>query len=163
MNYNELTEKIFDAFYENDKDYPSNLFYPILAQSKDGIVFDKFIDCIVRRDKGGRISEIKGPINICLHGVADKQIIFLDPIEADINIKEEISNLVDESITITTGEFADLYMRLREFAFHKGISEEQINVVKKLLKFYDVICEKEIKEIYHKYGQSFFVWANSII
>lgn len=163
MNYNELTEKIFDAFYGNDKDYPSNLFYPILTQSKEGIVFDQFINCIVRRDKNGRISEIKGPIDICVHRVTDDQIEFLDLIEANNNSSEEASNYLDESVMVTLNEFADLYMSLREFAFQKDISEAQISVVKKMLKFYNEICEKEIKEIYHKYSQSFFAWANNII
>ncbi len=163
MNYNELSEKVFNAFYENDKDYPSNLFYPILTRSKEGIVFDQFINCIVRRDEKGCISEIKGPIDICVHRVTDDQIEFLDLIEANNNSSEAVSNSLDESVTVTINEFADLYMSLREFAFQKDISEAQISVVKKMLKFYNEICEKEIKKIYHKYSQSFFIWANEVI
>ena len=33
MDYYDLREKVINAFYENNKDYPTNLFYPILVKA----------------------------------------------------------------------------------------------------------------------------------
>jgi hypothetical protein len=156
MTYGELIDFAFNAYYENGRNYPANLLYPIVSLNNDKIAVDIFMDCYVKRDQTGKVFQIKEPLEIlcCTLDSKSAKFVSITTIQEDCQAacpKLNLSSSIDD--------FQELYMQVREFAFMETLTIEQANLLQKLLFIYDCLFEPELRNIYHKFGGAFFRWA----
>lgn len=158
MEYREIISRAMKSFFENDRSFPSSLLYPILGYDNNGSIVDKFLVCKMTRNEGnGSIEKIEPPTEIYQQKIDTLDIgEFVEPISAtDADSKWELNYDRETSI----GDFTELYMKVREFVFTDIKGEEQRSVLKKLVTIYDVLFDRKIRKLYHKYSHHFFKWA----
>ena len=161
MEYSELISKVFDSFYENDKDFPKDMLYPILRYDFNGDIVDMFIVCnIIRNSTNGRVEKIEKIEEIFFNGIETEKREFVSIEDNNIDFNFDFPK---STKNVSIKEFTSLYMKTREFVFNEKISYEQIETVKSLIAIYEDLFEEEVKKIYHKYGYDFYEWAYKVI
>ncbi len=160
MTYGELISRAFDVYYENGRNYPANLLYPVVSSNNEKVAVDIFMDCYVLRDQTGKVIQIKEPLEILSCTLDGKSAEFVNASTIDGNYwlaspKFDISSSIDD--------FQELYMQVRQFVFMDCLSIEQLEALKKLLYIYDCLFEQELKDIYHRFGAKFFEWAYHVL
>lgn len=168
MNYSELMQTVFDAFYTCGKDFPQNLLYPILGRRENGLVVDRFIECRIERNRSnGAILHIEGPMSIYEHVENNElQSYFIGEEDYKSNADADIGVFSTINIDIENfkmSDFPQLYMAVRGFAFSNELDTNQCAILKKLVAFYTIIVEREIKPFYLNCGKEFFGWAHQLL
>ncbi len=153
MEYGKLIERVMNAFYEQSKNPPNDMYLPILAYNKKGQEVDRFIVFSVV-DKEKNLYRIETVFQITVNGEEYEFLSEEDFAEQESPIEESLPTLETQGI-----EFIKLYMKVREFAFQDELNEEQKKEIKKIVFIYDKVFEQMERTLYHKYGKDFFSWA----
>lgn len=160
MNYTDLLNRVFNAFYDSGKDFPASLLLPILVKDLGGDVADMFMTCQVKRNDVGDIIDADLPDEFLINNVKSNEINFisLEPDTSQLNLAEtRISQ--EKSISIGLEEFKKEYMAVRDFVFYNMLTSDETNSLRTVVSFYDKVSAPIIKGIYHAYAQDFFNWA----
>lgn len=160
MNYTDLLNRVFNAFYDSGKDFPASLLLPILVKELGGDVADMFMTCQVKRNDVGDIIDADLPDEFLINNVKSNEINFisLEPDISQLNVAEtRISQ--EKSISIALEEFKKEYMAVRDFVFYNMLTSDETNSLRTVVSFYDKVSAPIIKRIYHAYAQDFFNWA----
>lgn len=160
MNYTDLLNKVFGAFYDNGKDFPSSLLFPILTKDSNGDVVDMFMACQVKRNDIGEIIDADMPENILVNVVKNNEMNFIsiEPDNTQLSLTENCISRGDR-IYIDVEEFKKAYMAVRDVAFYDMLTSNETSSLRTVINFYDKVSAPQIRKIYHAYGQDFFNWA----
>ena len=161
MSYQELISNLIKHYYLKGMDYPRSILYAIV-NLVDGVVVDQFMQCDIERDLKGNLMSIDKPKTIYQASLDGTNFSIID----SNNIREDIYPLKKINfgdLTVQIEDFTSLYMIVRKAAFKSSLSNDEYEVLKKIMIIYDSIFEEELREIYHRYVGSFFSWAYGMI
>ena len=160
MEYSELICRVFDAFDENDKDFPNDIIFPILRYDFSGNIVDMFIACSpIRNLTNGQVEKIESIDDVLFYGVKNNSVDFVSLDEGE----EAVFDFSKFKINDSSNDFTSLYMQAREFVFCENLTKEQKQILKSLISIYDDSNEEEVAKIYRKYGCDFYKWAYEVL
>lgn len=153
MEYGKLIERVMNAFYEQSKNPPNDMYLPILAYNKKGQAVDRFIVFSVV-DKEKDLYRFETVFQITVNGDEYEFLSEEDFSGQEAPVEDSLPTLETQDI-----EFIKLYMKVREYAFQDELNGEQKIEIKKIVFIYDKVFAEAERTLYHKYGKEFFDWA----